>query len=258
MDWSLPRIRIACLYVWQRNVQVWRRLLAPALLMNLGEPLLYLLGMGYGLGFFIDSMSDIPYITFLASGIVASAAMYTASFEGMYSVFTRMDQQGTYEAMLAAPMDCDDIIAGEMLWCATKALISGVAIILVALALGAVSGWQILWVIPILILAGLCFAGPAIVMSAMSTGYDFFNFYFTLFVTPMLILSGVFYPVDVLPDGLQAVVQALPLSHAVALIRPLMAGTELTQIGLHLGVLSLYAVVGFYLAVVMVRRRLIV
>jgi lipooligosaccharide transport system permease protein len=257
-DGSRPRLRRGAIAVWRRNVLVWRRLIGPAMLMNFGEPALYLLGLGYGLGFFIGEMADMPYLMFLASGIIASSAMTTASFEGMYSVYTRMATQRTYEAILATPLEVDDVIAGEMLWCGTKSLISGIAILAVAAAIGVVEGWQALWVLPIVFLTGLCFAGPAIMMSAIASNYDFFNYYFVLALTPMLLVSGVFYPVETLPEVMQSVIQVLPLPHAVALTRPLMAGLPLDTPLLHLSVLAAYAVVSYYLAVVLVRRRLVV
>ena len=257
-DWRPPRFHRAALAVWRRNALVWRRLIAPSLVINFGEPFLYLLGLGYGLGLFIGTMADMPYLTFLASGIICASAMNTASFEGMFSVYTRMVPQKTYDAMMASPLEVDDIMAGEWLWCATKSLISASAILLVAALLGAVQGWQALWVLPILFLVGLCFAGPAMAMSAFAPGYDFFNYYLTLIITPMFILSGVFYPVSALPEALQRAVQFLPLTHAVALVRPLVAGQPSTGVGLHLAVLAAWAVAGFYLAVVLVRRRLVV
>ncbi len=257
-DLHVPRIRPRALRVWRRNVLVWRKLITPSLLINFGEPFLYLLGLGFGLGMFIGQMSGLPYLTFLASGIVASSAMNTASFEGMYSVYTRMVPQRTYASMLATPLDVDDIIAGEMLWCATKSTISASAILAVAAVLGAVLSWSAVLVIPIAFLIGLCFAGPAIVMSAFSRSYDFFNYYFTLVITPMFILCGVFYPTESLPQALQSFVQALPLTHAVALVRPLMADQASLNVGLHLAVLLLYAVASYYLAVILVRRRLVV
>lgn len=256
--WRVPRARRGALAIWRRNVLVWRKLIAPAVVMNFGEPILYLLGLGYGLGFFIGEMADMPYLTFLASGIIASSAMTTSTFEGMYSVFTRMVPQRTYEAILATPLEIDDILAGEMLWCATKSVFSGVAILIVATLLGVVADWQALWVIPTVFLIGLCFAGPAIMMSAFAGNYDFFNYYFVLVATPMFILCGVFYPVSTLPEVLQGFVQVLPLTHAVALTRPLIAGQPLSEPGLHAAVLAGYAAISYYFAVVLVRRRLLV
>ncbi|MES9959653.1 MAG: ABC transporter permease [Sedimenticola sp.] len=256
--WRLPSVRSGAFAVWRRNIMVWRKLIGPAVVMNFGEPTLYLLGMGFGLGHFVGEMSGMPYLAFLASGIIASSAMTTATFEGMYSVYTRMDPQRTYEALMATPLEVDDILAGEMLWCGTKSLFSGIAILLVATLLGVVQGWQALWVLPVVFLIGLCFAGMAMIMSSIATNYDFFNYYFVLAITPMFILCGVFYPVDSLPEMAQGLVQLLPLTHAVALTRPLVAGGELSQPLLHLSVLALYGGIGFYISVALVRKRLLV
>jgi lipooligosaccharide transport system permease protein len=217
-----------------------------------------LLGLGYGLGLFIGKMAGVDYLTFLASGIIASSAMTTATFEGMYSVYTRMVPQRTYDAMLATPTEVDDILAGEMLWCATKSLINGIAILAVAAILGAVADMRAVLVLPVVFLIGLCFAGPAMVMTSVSKGYDFFAYYFTLVITPMFIVCGVFYPTNVLPEFVQRFVQVLPLTHAVALTRPLIVGQPLTDVALHISVLLAYAVIGYYIAVILTRRRLVV
>jgi lipooligosaccharide transport system permease protein len=130
------------------------------------------------------------------------------------------------------------------------------AILAVAALLGVVVSWQALWVIPVVFLTGLCFAGPALVMSSLAYNYDFFNYYFVLIITPMYILCGVFYPVESLPAAAQAFVQFLPLTHAVMLTRALVAGAELPQPLLHLAVLALYAYAGFAIARVLAKRRL--
>lgn len=256
-NWKLPGMRVGALAVWHRNLLVWKRLILPAMLMNFGEPALYLIGIGYGLGHFVETMDGLPYLAFLASGIIASSAMNTASFEGMYSVFTRMVPQRTYESILATPLDIDDILAGEMIWCATKSVFSGIGILIVAALLGVVEGWGALWVLPVVFLIGLCFAGPAILMSAFAPSYDFFTYYFVLVITPMFMLCGVFYPISTFPAVLQQLVHLLPLTHAVELARPLMTGQPLHHVGLHVLVLLLYAGIGYYLAVVFTRRRLL-
>ena len=256
--WRIPRIRRGAYAVWRRNVLVWRKLIGPAIVLNFGEPTLYLLGLGFGLGHFVGQMDGMPYLTFLASGIIASSAMTTSTFEGMYSVFTRMVPQRTYEAILATPLEIDDILAGEMLWCGTKAMMSGIAILIVAALLGVVDGWQALWAIPVAFLIGIVFAGPAMIMSALARNYDFFSYYFVLVITPMFIVCGVFYPIDTLPEIVQGFVYVLPLTHAVELARPLVAGGELKQPVVNLVVLLAYAVVSYYIAVALVRRRLLV
>ncbi len=256
--WRFPAFHPLALAIWKRNFLVWVKLLGPAVALNFAEPLLYLFGLGYGLGFFIGNMQGVTYITFLASGIIASTTMTVVSFEGTYSVFTRLAVQRSYESMLATPVEIDDIVLGEMLWAASKGAFAATAIFVVAYFLGAVhSSWALL-IIPLCFLIGFAFAGGAIIMSCLATGYDFFNYYFSLMLTPMLLLSGVFYPVTSLPAPLQSLVYLLPLSHAIDLVRPLMANYALTDPLLHLGVLFLYSGVGYYLALVLARRRLLV
>jgi len=243
------------LAVWRRNFMVWRKLAAVSLLGNFGDPFLYLLGLGYGLGLYIGKMGGIP---FLASGILCSSAMNTATFEGLYSAFTRMNQQHTWEGMMATPLGLADIVAGEILWAATKSLISCAAILIVALLLGGVQTPVTAWLaLPVVFMSGLCFAAIALVVCALAPSYDFFIYYFTLLVTPMFLFCGVFYPLAALPHAAQAVAQLLPLTHAVALMRPLLTTLPLHHAWLHLAVLAAYAAVGFVLAVRLASRRLL-
>ena len=142
--------------------------------------------------------------------------MNVASMEAMWSVYTRMVPQQTYEAILATPTRVDDIVIGELLWCASKSLVSGSAILVVAAVLGAVADWRAILALPAIFLTGFCFAAPALIMTALAKGYEFFTFYLTLVMTPMFILCGVFYPTASLPAPMQTFVQFLPLTHAVA------------------------------------------
>ena len=244
--------------VWYRNFLVWRKLVVASMLGNFGDPFLYLLGLGYGLGLYIGEMGGIPYMAFLASGILCSSAMNTATFEGLYSAFTRMNQQGTWEGILATPVRIQEVVAGELVWAATKSLISGTAILIVAGLLGGIQSWETAWmVVPVIFLIGLAFAGPALVVSAIAPSYDFFLYYFTLAVTPMFLFCGVFYPIDALPQFAQLLAQGLPLTHAVALVRPLLTELPLTQPLLHVAVLVMYAAVGYVIASHLAARRLL-
>ena len=255
--WRCPRWSRLAFAVWRRNAQVWLHLMVPSLLFHFVEPLLYLLGFGLGFGSFIGEMGGMDYFPFLASGMIASSGMMAPTYEGLYSVYTRMVPQKTYHSMLATPLEVDDIVTGELLWCATKGCLSGSAILLVATLLGAISSPQALLCIPILFLVGLAFSGLALAITAVSPSYDFFSYYLTLIITPMFMLCGVFYPISTLPSPLQYVVQLLPLTHAVALIRPLATGGSVESFFLHLLVLIGFALVGFYLSVVLTRRRFI-
>ncbi len=253
----LPLLRVESLAVWRRNALVWRRLMGASVLLHFGEPLLYLLGLGYGLGRFVGEMAGMPYFTFLASGFIAWSAMNVASMESMWSVYTRMVPQQTYEAILATPAEVDDIVIGELLWCATKSLISGGAILAVAAILGAVHDWTAIFALPAIFLTGLCFAAPGLIVTAFAKGYEYFNFYMTLVLTPMFILCGVFYPISTLPLPMQSSVQLLPLTHAVQIIRPIVVGQPITNLWLHLVSLLVFGVLATWVASALIRRRLI-
>lgn len=242
--------------VWRRNLRVWRKLLGPSLLGNFGEPLLYLLALGYGLGSLVGEIQQMPYIVFLASGIVCSSAMYTASFEGMYSAYTRMAVQKTWDAMLTAPLEVTDVVRGEVVWAATKSLISGSAILLVAGALDVVDSWRALWALPTVFLTGLCFGAMALVVTSFAKNYDFFLYYNTLLMTPMLLLGGVFFPLERLPSPVQALAEFLPLTHAVAVVRPVMTGSVVANPIWHLAILFAYGLGALALASTLIRRRL--
>lgn len=257
-DFALPRFSLRCFPVWRRNAQVWLKLSGPSLVGNFGEPLLYLLALGYGLGGFIGEVDGLPYIVFLATGIVCSSAMNTATFECLYSAYTRMKVQETWSAMLAAPLSLDDIVLGEALWAGTKSLISAGAILLVAALLGLVDGWQAVGVLPLAFLLGSCFGAMALVVTAISPSYDFFLYYFTLVITPMFLLSGVFFPLESVPGWVQAGVQLLPLYHIVEVVRPLMTGRPLDGVIGHLLVPILYGLAALWLALAMLRRRLLI
>jgi lipooligosaccharide transport system permease protein len=242
--------------VWQRNLLVWVKLLGPALLGNFGEPLLYLLALGYGLGGLVGNVAGLPYPVFLTSGIVCSSAMLTASFEGMYSAYTRMDVQKTWDAMLAAPLSVRDVVLGETVWAGTKSLVSVAAILAVAAVLGTAKGWATLLVLPVVLLTGICFGALALIVTAFARGYDFFLYYNTLLITPMMLFSGVFFPLEGMPEALQWAARMMPLSQAVEIVRPLMTGRPIEAPLLHLGVLCLYSGVGVWLATRLITRRL--
>jgi lipooligosaccharide transport system permease protein len=254
---ALPELSLRYLHVWRRNSLVWRKLAIPSILGNLADPMLYMLGLGYGLGAMLSDVGGMSYIAFLAAGTVCSSTMMTASFEAMYSGFSRMHVQRTWDAIMNAPVTLDDVVLGEAMWAASKALLSGTAVLVVACALGLAQLPTALWVIPIVFMTGLAFSGMGLIMTALSPSYDFFMYYFTLIITPMSLLCGVFFPVEQLPELFQTIAVFLPLTHAVAIARPLLFGQVPAGAALHVLVLLVYAAAGFYAAAILFRRRLL-
>ncbi|WP_459718081.1 ABC transporter permease [Sideroxyarcus sp. TK5] len=253
---AAPRLTLRFFPIWRRHWLVWRKVAAPSILGHLADPVIYMLGLGYGLGSLLPEMGGMSYIAFLAAGTLCYSSMNSASFEALYSGFARMHEQRTWEAILNTPVALDDVVLSEILWAATKSLMSGAAVLVVIWILGLSHSLLSLWMIPLALLIGLAFAAIGLIMTALAPAYDFFMYYFTLVITPMMLLCGVFFPVSQLPEALQALAAALPLTHAVDLARPLMNGAVPPQALMHVGVLLTYTLAGFYISLVLFRRRL--
>jgi lipooligosaccharide transport system permease protein len=255
--YALPALSLRSVAVWRRHFLVWKKLAIPSILGNLADPLIVLFGLGYGLGAALGETGGTSYFGFLAGGFMASTTMYAATFESLFSAYSRMHVQKTWEAIVNAPMTLEDVLAGEWAWAATKALAAGVCILIIVAVTGNASFPLALAAIPVTVLIGLAFAALGLSVNAVASGYDFFSYYMTLLLTPMMMLSGVFFPLERLPETVQAVSRALPLYHGVELTRPLLAGAWPQNALLHVAVLAAYALAGFYVATVLTRRRLL-
>jgi len=253
--YALPAVSMRFIPVWQRNLLVWRKLALPSILGNFADPLIYMLGLGYGLGSLLPDVGGVPYIAFLAAGTVCFSTMNSATFEALYSAFSRMHVQRTWEAIMNAPLTLDDVALAELMWAASKSFLSGLAILIVIWVLGLSSSLWSLWILAVIPLIGLTFGALALAITAMAKSYDFFMYYFTLVVTPMAMLCGVFYPVTQLPAPLQAFAAVLPLTHATELVRPLLFGQMPEAPLANVLVLMAYSFAGFYAAVVLFRKR---
>ncbi|HSC65640.1 MAG TPA: ABC transporter permease [Caldimonas sp.] len=253
--YAAPRLTGRFWPVVMRNLLVWKKLAGPSILGNIAEPLITLVAFGYGVGSMIGDVAGMPYIQYLASGSVAAAAALAATFEALYSAYSRMAVQKTWDSILNAPIALDDIVFAEMLWAAIKALFSCAAILVVIFLLDISRAPTMLLALPVLGLAGITFASLALVFNALAKGYDFFTYYFTLVITPMTFLSGVYFPIAQMPPWLQGMAQVLPLKAAVDLVRPLVLGNIPADPLGPLLILTGYACSGYYLALVLTRRR---
>jgi len=262
--WRVPDISLRFWPVFLRNLLVWRKLAVPSLVGNIAEPLIWLVAFGYGMGALVGQVNmvdaegvqrAVPYILFLASGSICMSAMNAATFEALYSAFSRMHVQKTWDGILNAPVTLDNILLAEMLWAGFKALFTVTAILGVMLALGISHSPKLLLAWPVLLGVGITFSCIALVFNALAKGYDFFTYYFTLFLTPMMFLSGVFFPREQLPQAVLWLSELLPLTHAIALVRPLFMDQWPADAWLHAGVLLAYTVGAFWLALGLTRKR---
>jgi lipooligosaccharide transport system permease protein len=244
--------------VWRRDLESWRQYALSFLVAALGDPIFYLLGIGWGLGRFVADIDGTPYMTFLAPGIVAYAAMNSATFETTIGSFTRMAEQNTYNAILATPCSVADIVAGDVLWGATKSVLSAAIVLAAMMVIGLVSGPLALGLVPLAFLIGVMFGSLGLVVTAKAPSYDFFNYYFTFVFSVMFLFSGVFFPLESLPVWARALAWAMPLTHAVTVARGLAAGVLAPALALDLLWMAVATVVAFSVAERLVRRRLLV
>ncbi len=210
--------------VWQRNFTVYTKRYKSSMVLNFVEPVLYLVALGYGLGAFVKDINGVPYIKFIAPGLIASSTMFASSFECTYGTYIRMTYQRTFDAILATPINIDDLITGEILWGAAKGTLYGTTIMIVVSAFSLVDSFYIVLAVPFIFITGLIFAEIAVIASATVPGIDSFNYFNTLFMTPMFLFSGIFFPVDTLPSIVAKISFFTPLYHLVNVCRSFAAG----------------------------------
>ncbi len=244
--------------VWYRNFTVYKTHLAPNLVGNIGEPLISLFAMGFGLGGYIPQIAGMPYISFLAPGLVITSAMYSATFECTFGAYTRLTVQGTYDTVMATPLSVEDLTLGEILWGMTKAMIAGFVIVAVITLFGLYTPSPgIIGIILVIGATGYIFASAALCTAALSPSYEFFNYYFTIVLAPMFFMSGVFFPLDRLPEIVQNLALLLPATHSVFLIRYFYHGMEANVLVSSLVLIGI-CVMNTYFAIKLVKRRLVV
>ena len=244
--------------VWQRNRDVFFRLWRSQIPVMVAEPIIILLAMGLGLGTYVGLVNGQSYIEFVTPGIIAGYAMFSASFECTYGTFIRMEHQRTYDAIIVTPLNIEDVTAGEIFWGATRSLLTGSFILAIAAAFQLVhSPWALL-ILPVSFLAGIMFSAIAVLYSSLAPSIYSFNYYFSLFITPVFFFSGVFFPLSSFPEIVQKLSWIAPLTPVVQLNRALISGTLTTDLLLALAYIIGLAIAFFAISLKTMRRRLIV
>jgi lipooligosaccharide transport system permease protein len=223
----VPRLAAS---VWLRNFRVFSKLWRGALLPTFLDPFLYLLALGFGLGTYVARINGIPYEDFIAPGLIASAAMWSAAFETTYNVYFRMNELRLYDNVLSTPVEVQDLVAGDLAWSASRATVYGIVVLAVVAIFGLISSaWAIL--IPLfVVLGGLCFSVVGYTFTALIPKIDLYSYFFTLGITPMFLFSGIFFPFNELPGWVEVVAWFMPLYHLVEITRGLATGPEIWSI----------------------------
>ena len=247
--------------VWQRNRDVVFRLWFVELVPSIFGPLIVLTALGLGLGVFVELEGDQEYIEFLTPGMLALFPMLWAMFDCGWGAYGRMNMQGIYDAVIATPLNVEDVIAGEIFFGATRGSFQAVHILIAALfftpAYGLIDSPLALLAIPLALLAGILFGAMAMCFTSVAPSMSAYNFLWAFIISPMFWFGGAFYPLDRLPAGMQIVAQFIPLTHIVAINRGLIEGQlEWSHLG-NLAYIAAAAAGFFALALWSMRRRLI-
>jgi lipooligosaccharide transport system permease protein len=228
--------------VMSRDVEVFRRYWKATTFSSIVEPTIYLLAFGFGFGALVTSVNGLDYVQYVGTGVVASAALFSSVFPGMFNTFVRREFQRTYDALLAAPVDVEELVTAEILWVSCRAGVYCMAPLLVPL-IGFTTGF------------GFCAFG--VLISAIAKSIDNFNYVTSAVITPLFLVAGTFFPIDGLPRGMQVLAQINPLYHTVQLVRDaVVEGLEAVDL-VHAGAIISFALIMWRLAVWRQEKRLI-
>jgi len=250
--WLSPR----ALRVWQRNRDVFFALGKSEMPGLIIEPVLVLLSMGLGLGAYVGDIGGRDYMEFIAPGIIAAYGMFAATFECTYGSFVRLDYQKTFDAIISTPLGVGDIVTGEILWGATRALLTTTTVLAMAAAFGLVHSPMAILALPVGVLSGLMFASISLTFTAVAPGITTFNYFFTLFITPMFYFSGVFFPLSSFNETVRTLSWIAPLTPVARLMRAVVEGKlEWRLIGSMAEIIGV-TLVFFSLAQLLMKKRL--
>jgi lipooligosaccharide transport system permease protein len=247
------------LAVTRRQYLVWRKVIWPSLSTNVANPILFLFAFGFGLGAVVDRMGGLSYLAFVVPGMMAYSAMFAASFETTIGSFARFDFQKTWDATLATPVSLLELLLGEAFWATCKAMISALCVLVVGALWGGIgSAGGALLTLPLILVGAFTFATCGLLATAYARSWEFFSYFFTFWITPMFVFSGVFFGVDRFPDYIEPVAWILPMTHLIQVVRPLVAGQDLGVLAAlgHVGYVAALGAIAFILAYRRLRARL--
>ncbi|HET9103703.1 MAG TPA: ABC transporter permease [Solirubrobacteraceae bacterium] len=243
--------------VMSRDVVLFRRYWKATTFSSVVQPTIYLLAFGLGFGSLVSHVGHVRYVEYVATGVVATAVLFSSAFPGMFNTFIRWQFQRTYDALLAAPVDVEELVTAEITWISVRAGVYGLAPLAVGMAFGLSFQWGMLLVVPIGFVTGFGFAAFGVLIAAVAKTIDNFNYVTSAVLTPMFLVAGTFFPVSSLPHGLRTVAKFNPLYHCVSLVRDVSLNTISSADLGHAGVLLLFSVVMWRLAVWRLEARLI-
>ena len=255
--WKLPQVTLRTLHVWRRNRDVYLNIWRSELIWPVVEPLVTLLALGLGLGDLVKLDTNQDYIDFIGPAMLAVFPMWTATAECAYGSFTRMEAQGTYDAIIATPVSADEVTTGEIIWSATRSIVGVLYIMVMVALLGGINSLLALAIFPLALVPGVMFAAISLAYTSVARSVSSLNYFFASYITPQFWLSGAFFPLSELPHWMTVVAWFTPAYHVVRIYRGLCNNEMEWAHLIDFGWIVMAALVAYVIAVTMMRRRLI-
>ena len=255
-----PPLHMRLYSVWYRHMRVYTKNLISNGLPPFLEPLIFLAGVGLGLGGYIkDQMGGVSYLEYLGTGLLVTAAMFTSAFECSYGTFIRLEFDKVYDGMLAAPMTVNNLIVGEMIWAGTKGFFFTSAVLcILSLPIFHIVRLPNALLAPFVgFFTGLMFASLSLFITSFVKSINHFNFYFTGFISPMFFFSGVVFPIEKLPDQIRPVAELVPLTHSVRIVRSICTSDYKAILFFDMIYIVLFITIFGYFAVKRLKKRLV-
>jgi lipooligosaccharide transport system permease protein len=221
------------------------------------EPIVYLLAFGFGFGSLVSEIGGRPYVEFVGTGTVATAVLFSSAFPSMFGTFVKYSFQHTYDAILAAPVDTEELVTAEQVWMATRAAVYGCIPLVVAIAFGLDPSWGMLIVPFIAWIAGFGWSGFGISVAGFANSFENFSYIVSAVLTPLFLVAGTFFPIDTLPAWARYLANVNPLHHTVELVRHAAFGFEGWEDLARLGALVLFAMITWRIAIHAMTRKLV-
>lgn len=255
--WHWPDIHEGYIRVWQRNFLHFKKTFSVSVFWTVLEPLMYLAGIGYGLGSYVNSINGVSYLDFFFPGLLCSTAMMVSFFEGTYGNYTRLSQQKIYSSIMLTQIGPAEIVFGELLWAASKGFFGICGVTLVASFFGLVDSYRIVFALLILFLLAWLFSCLAMIFTSMAKNYDSFIYATSGFILPMSLISGIYFPVEQLPSFLKIISYILPLTHGVAAVREVLTQGFTYTLLLHVCILILISYLLTNISLYKIRKKLL-
>lgn len=244
--------------VWYRHAVAWTRFYKTSVLLNFVEPITGLVALGIGLGSYVHLINGVSFLQFIAPGLVAVTAMNAVTFDSLFATYNYLYENRVYPSMITSPLTVDDLVAGTILWQATRSVLYGGIFLLIITLFGLVHSPMALLVLPLLVLTGIMFATPAICTAASVKAFEQMFYYITLVITPMFMFSGIFFPPSRLPHAVQVAIWLTPLYHVAHLARSFVLGQASPALLIDVAWIIVFTLIALLFPARLIRRKLLV